>query len=341
MSLFFPLLALWVNQLRNLCGATLVLPKAILHSTLYHWGALSEAEVLPKRPAGSFGKFKISLPVYHQPVNQFYSSFIQIIYMNLDLTKRTALVCGSTQGLGYASAAELALLGCNVILMARSEEKLTAAIKTLDQSKQQQHQWLVADFTDTSAVKLAIDEFVKNNTVHILVNNTGGPPGGAALTAKPEEFLAAFNNHLINNHNLVQAVVPGMKAAGFGRIINIISTSVKSPIAGLGVSNTIRAAVANWAKTLATELGPFGITVNNVLPGFTKTVRADYVIAAKAKANNTSEEEVMKNLVAEIPVGRIGEPEEFGAAVAFLCSPAAAYINGINLPVDGGRLGCL
>lgn len=261
--------------------------------------------------------------------------------MNLDLTKKTALVCGSTQGLGYASAAELALLGCNVVLMARNEDKLKESVKTLDTLKDQKHQYLVADFSDTNLVKSAIDEFIKNNQIHILVNNTGGPPGGAALTAKPEEFLSAFNNHLINNHNLAQAVVPGMKDAGFGRIINIISTSVKIPIQGLGVSNTIRAAVANWAKTLATELGPFGITVNNVLPGFTKTVRADYVIAAKAQASNITEEEVMKNLIAEIPAGRIGQSEEFGAVVAFLCSPAAAYINGINVPVDGGRLGCL
>ena len=261
--------------------------------------------------------------------------------MNLDLSGKTALVCGSTQGLGYASAAELALLGCRVILMARNEDKLKDAVNTLGNSKNQHHEYLVADFTDTSAVKKVVDEYVKSNIIHILVNNTGGPPGGAALTSKPEEFLVAFNNHLINNHNLMQAVVPGMKEAGFGRIINIISTSVKNPIPGLGVSNTVRAAVANWAKTLATELGPFGITVNNVLPGFTKTVRADYVISSKAKANNISEDEVMKNLVAEIPVGRIGQPEEFGAAVAFLCSPAAAYINGINLPVDGGRLGCL
>ena len=261
--------------------------------------------------------------------------------MNLDLTKKTALVCGSTQGLGYASAAELALLGSNVVLMARNEGKLKESVKTLDTSKGQLHQYLVADFSDTTAVTSTIGEFAKNNTIHILVNNTGGPPGGTALAAKPEDFITAFNNHLINNHNLAQAVVPGMKAAGFGRIINIISTSVKNPIAGLGVSNTIRAAVANWAKTLATELGPFGITVNNVLPGFTKTVRADYVISSKAKANNVTEDEIMKQLVAEIPVGRIGQPEEFGAAVAFLCSPAAAYINGINLPVDGGRLGCL
>ena len=236
---------------------------------------------------------------------------------------------------------ELALLGCSVVLMARNEDKLKEVLPTLDSRKGQAHQYLVADFTDTAAVKKSIDGFVQNNRIHILVNNTGGPAGGQAINAKPEEFLAAFNNHLINNHNLVQAVVPGMKEAGFGRIINIISTSVKIPIAGLGVSNTIRAAVANWAKTLATELGSFGITVNNVLPGFTKTVRADYVVASKAKASGRTEEEVMKELVAEIPAGRIGQPEEFGAAVAFLCSPAAAYINGINLPVDGGRLGCL
>ena len=261
--------------------------------------------------------------------------------MNLDLTGKTALVCGSTQGLGYASAVELALLGCSVVLMARNEDKLKEVLPTLDSRKGQAHQYLVADFTDTAAVKKSIDGFVQNNRIHILVNNTGGPAGGQAINAKPEEFLAAFNNHLINNHNLVQAVVPGMKEAGFGRIINIISTSVKIPIAGLGVSNTIRAAVANWAKTLATELGSFGITVNNVLPGFTKTVRADYVVASKAKATGRTGEEVMKELVAEIPAGRIGQPEEFGAAVAFLCSPAAAYINGINLPVDGGRLGCL
>ena len=261
--------------------------------------------------------------------------------MNLDLLNKAALVCGSTQGLGYASAVELALLGCHVVLMARNEEKLKEAVETLDNSRGQQHQYLVADFADISAVKTAIESFIKNNTVHILVNNTGGPPGGTALAAKPEDFLSAFNNHLINNHNLTQAVVPGMKEAGFGRIINIISTSVKNPIAGLGVSNTIRAAVANWAKTLASELGPFGITVNNVLPGFTKTVRADYVISAKAKAGNMTEEAVLQQLVDESPAGRIGQPEEFGAAVAFLASPAAAYVNGINLPVDGGRLGCL
>lgn len=262
--------------------------------------------------------------------------------MDLNLEGKTAVVCGSTQGLGYACAVELALLGANIVLVARNEEKLKDVLKTLDISKGQKHQYLVADFSDHIQVKDAISGFVSlKNIAHILVNNTGGPAGGAALNATIEEFQQAFSNHLLCNHILTQALVPGMKAAGFGRIINIISTSVKQPIQGLGVSNTIRAAVANWSKTLATELGPFGITVNNVLPGFTKTVRADYVIQKKVKDSGKSEEQVMKDLVAEIPAGRIGQPGEFGAAVAFLCSPAAAYINGVNLPVDGGRLSCL
>ena len=262
--------------------------------------------------------------------------------MNLNLKNKTALVCGSTQGLGLASATEIALLGANVILMARDEEKLKNTLSKLDTSLGQQHNYIVADFSSHENVSAAINNYLKNgNQIHILVNNTGGPAGGKAIDANIEEYLQAFNNHLICNHILVQAIVPGMKAAGFGRIINVISTSVKQPLAGLGVSNTIRAAVANWSKTLSSELGQFGITVNNVLPGFTQTTRADYVIKKKAVDSGKSEEEVMKSLVAEIPVGRIGQPEEFGATVAFLCSPAAAYINGINLPVDGGRTGCL
>ncbi len=262
--------------------------------------------------------------------------------MNLDLSNRTALVCGSTQGLGLASAIELSKLGAHVILMARNKEKLQETLSKLDTSKNQQHDFIVADFSNPSMVKDAIQAYLsKEKIIHILINNTGGPAGGKAIDADPEQFLAAFNNHLICNQILVQAVVPGMKAAQFGRIVNVISTSVKQPISGLGVSNTIRAAVANWSKTLASELGPFGITVNNALPGFTQTVRADYVIQKKAADTGLSPDEVMLDLVKEIPVGRIGQPEEFGAVVAFLCSPAAAYINGINLPVDGGRTACL
>ena len=262
--------------------------------------------------------------------------------MNLDLTGRTAIVCGSTQGLGYASAVELALLGANVVLFARNEEKLKDAVKTLDSSNGQVHDYLVADFSNITEVKQVIEKFVAGGgRAEILINNTGGPARGKLMDETAGAFLQAFNAHLVNNHHLLQALEPGMKAANWGRIINIISTSVKAPLANLGVSNTIRAAVANWAKTLATELGPFGITVNNVLPGFTKTVRADYIIEKRVKDTGKSEEDIMAELVKEIPVGRIGQPEEFGAAVAFLCSPAAAYINGINLPVDGGRLVCL
>ena len=262
--------------------------------------------------------------------------------MDLDLTGKYAMVCGSTQGLGYASAVELALAGAHVILVARNEEKLQVAVKTLDTSKNQVHDYLVADFSDTVNLKNVIDEFIgSGRKANILVNNTGGPAGGTALEAKPEEFIAAFSAHLICNQILVQALVPGMKASGYGRIINIISTSVKQPLKNLGVSNTVRAAVANWSKTLANELGSFGITVNNVLPGFTKTVRADYIIDKKMKDTGKSEEEVIKEFVAEIPAGRMGNPEDFGAVVAFLCSPTAGYINGINLPVDGGRTACL
>ncbi len=262
--------------------------------------------------------------------------------MNLDLSGKNALVCGSTQGLGLASAIELASLGAEVTLMARNEIKLKETVKMLTNAKGQQHKYLVADFQIPQLVKNAITEyFSSNKSIHILINNTGGPKGGKAIDATVEEFLEAFNSHLICNHILVQAVVPSMKAAGFGRIINIISTSVKQPIPGLGVSNTIRGAVASWSKTLANELGEFGITVNNVLPGYTRTSRYDSIVKNKMAASGNSEEQIESAFLKEIPLNKIGTPEEFGAAVAFLCTPAASYITGINLPVDGGKLACL
>lgn len=262
--------------------------------------------------------------------------------MNLNLSGKTALVCGSTQGIGLAAAHELALLGAEVILMARNEEKLREAKDSLPFAKSQQHSYIVADFNDPDNVKAAIQQFKsKGGKVHILVNNTGGPPAGAALDAHSDDFIKAFNSHLICNQLLVQAVVSDMKSAGYGRIINIISTSVKQPIPGLGVSNTIRGAVANWSKTLAGELGPFGITVNNVLPGLTHTSRADYFIKKKAEDSGLAEKEMIEKMVSEIPARRMGQAAELGSAIAFLASPAAAYINGINLPVDGGRLACL
>jgi 3-oxoacyl-[acyl-carrier protein] reductase len=262
--------------------------------------------------------------------------------MNLNLIDKNAIVCGSTQGLGRATAIELALLGANVTLVARNEETLQETLKTLDTSLGQKHGYFVADFSNPENVKSGINQhLVTNPTVHILINNTGGPAGGAIVDANLEDFTQTFSNHLLCNHILVQACVGGMKSAGFGRIINIISTSVKQPITGLGVSNTIRGAVAAWGKTLANELGGFGITVNNVLPGYTKTARLDAVVGTRAKNSGVSNEQMEQILKSDIPAGRFGEAHEFGAAAAFLCTPAAAYINGINLPVDGGRLGSL
>lgn len=254
------------------------------------------------------------------------------------------MVCGSTQGIGKACAIDLALLGANVILVARDEEKLKQTLTELDGSSGQKHQYIAADFSKPEELIKRLSAFHlsgENPFFHILVNNTGGPPGGLAVEAKPEEFMQAFSNHLVCNQVLVQKVAEGMKAAGYGRIINIISTSVKMPIKGLGVSNTVRGAVANWAKTLATELGPYGITVNNVLPGATSTARLQSLIEIRAKKAGIKTEEEQKEWLKEIPAGRFAEASEIAHAVAFLASPAAAYINGINLPVDGGRLGCL
>lgn len=261
--------------------------------------------------------------------------------MNLDLKNKNAVVCGSTQGIGLASAIELALLGANITLVARDESKLQEALKKLDSSKGQKHGFIMADFTRPDELRQKMEQHVKKQVVHVLVNNTGGPAGGAALDAKPEEFTQAFSNHLLCNHHLVQAVVPGMKQEKFGRIINIISTSVKQPIKGLGVSNTIRAAVANWSKTLSLELGAFGITVNNVLPGATNTERLRTLQAARAQKAGVSVEEEKQEWLKEIPAGRFADASEIAAAVAFLASPAASYINGINVPVDGGRTGNL
>ena len=261
--------------------------------------------------------------------------------MDLDLSGKRAVVCGATQGIGKAAAMELAHLGASVTLFSRHEDKLKAVLAELPRKGSQKHDYLVADFNMPEDVKLAADIYSQNNPVHILINNTGGPPAGRAIDARSFEFQNAFQSHLICSHYLVQAFVPSMKKAKYGRIINIISTSVKAPIRGLGVSNTVRGAVANWAKTLSFELASYGITVNNVLPGATMTSRLELIIKGKSKSAGKSAEEVKKEMIDEIPAGRIGEAHEVASAIAFLATPAAAYINGINVPVDGGRTGNL
>ncbi len=248
-------------------------------------------------------------------------------------------MCGSTQGIGRAAAVELASRGAAVTLFSRDATALDRVRAELPGAG---HAFLVADFQDNESVRAAATAEVRDRgAFQILVNNTGGPPGGAIVDATPEAFLSAFRAHLVNNHLLAQVVIPGMKDAGYGRIVNIVSTSVKEPIPGLGVSNTTRAAVAGWAKTLASELARFGITVNNVLPGYTKTSRLDSIIAARAKAAGRSIDDVTRDMVAQVPAGRFGESWEIAAAIGFLASPAGGYITGISLPVDGGRISAL
>jgi 3-oxoacyl-[acyl-carrier protein] reductase len=261
--------------------------------------------------------------------------------MNLDLTGKTAIVCGSTQGIGWAAAQELAMMGARIVLIARDEEKLKACLPQLSSNENQQHTYLVADFAHPQSVEDAIQKFTGNDEAQILINNTGGPNPGPAIDAHIDDFRKAFNAHLVCNQILAQALVPGMKKAGYGRIINVISTSVKQPLPNLGVSNTIRGAVASWSKTLAMELGRFNITVNNVLPGATQTGRLEQIIQNKATKMGSTAENVTHEMAEEVPMKRLAEPQEIANAIAFLASPAASYINGINVPVDGGRTLCL
>jgi 3-oxoacyl-[acyl-carrier protein] reductase len=261
--------------------------------------------------------------------------------MNLSLEGKNAVICGSTQGIGLAIAEELALLGANCTLIARNEESLKEVIHNLDTTLRQEHNYLVADFSKVDEVKGIIEAHVRHHVVHILINNTGGPPAGPIVDAKEEDFLKAFNQHLICNHILTTAVVPSMKKERYGRIINIISTSVKIPLKNLGVSNTIRGAVGSWAKTMANELGQFNITVNNLLPGSITTQRLATIIEQAAKKGNVVIDVVEKNMKDEIPMKRFGEPSEIAAVAAFLASPAASFVNGVSIPVDGGRTGSL
>jgi 3-oxoacyl-[acyl-carrier protein] reductase len=271
-------------------------------------------------------------------ITTFYRRFD---YMNLSLEGKFAVVCGSTQGIGLAIAEELALLGANCTLIARNEEALKAAVHNLDIALRQQHGYLVADFNKPDEVGKVIMGHVVKNPIHILVNNSGGPPAGPIIEATEESFLNTFNQHLICNHILTKAVVPSMKKEGYGRIINVISTSVKIPLKNLGVSNTIRGAVASWAKSMANELGQFNITVNNVLPGFTSTQRLSSIIEGTAKRGNVVVDIVEKNMKEEVPMKRFADVSEVAAVAAFLASPAASYVNGVSIPVDGGRTGSI
>lgn len=261
--------------------------------------------------------------------------------LSLDLKGKRALVAGSTQGIGLASAQALATMGATCVLIARNEEALKEAVTKLSTYAGQEHSYLVADFSKPEEVKATAEAYVANDPIHILINNSGGPAAGPIVDAQVDQFLAAFQQHLICNHILATIVLDGMKEAGYGRIVNIISTSVKIPLKGLGVSNTIRGAVASWSKTLSNEVAKYGITVNNVLPGATLTGRLSTIIDNKASKQKISTEKVEEEMLSEIPANRFGKPEEIASVVAFLTTPAAGYVNGVSIPVDGGRTGSL
>jgi 3-oxoacyl-[acyl-carrier protein] reductase len=255
--------------------------------------------------------------------------------MESALAGKRALVCGSSQGIGRAAAAALAGAGAEITLLARNRATLEAVRAGLSGTG---HEVLVADFNEPETTRDTVAKHLSEcGPIHVLVNNSGGPAGGPVHAAAPDTFLTAFRQHLLVAQLLVQLVVPGMRESGYGRIINVISTSVKEPIPNLGVSNTTRGAVASWAKTLAGELGCYGITVNNVLPGYTRTARLDRLFAAQAERLGKTVPELEAEARASVPLARFAEPEEIAAAIAFLASPFAGYINGINLPVDGGR----
>lgn len=259
--------------------------------------------------------------------------------MTLDLSGKRAIVCGSTQGIGYAIAKLFAEHGAAVTLFARNQKKLEQAVSQLPNPNDQNHHFVVADFRDTEAVEAAISSYVKTvSPITILVNNSGGPPPGLLRESEAEAFLVAFRQHLIANHIIVQAVLPQMQSQRFGRIINIISTSVREPIPGLGVSNTIRAAVASWAKTLSREVAEWNITVNNILPGATDTERIQQLIHHKAEQTGKKAEQIRAEMEAEIPMKRFAKPEEIAAVALFLASEAASYVTGVSIPVDGGRM---
>ena len=258
--------------------------------------------------------------------------------MDLDLSGKHVLACGASEGIGFAAARELALLGADVTLLARRGDALRNACESLPKREGQRHDFVVADAARTDALANTVAELAAKHPVHILINNSGGPPGGPAHAAEVSAYLDAFTRHLVANHVLTQALLPGMRAAHWGRIVNVVSTSVYEPIANLGVSNTVRGAVASWAKTLSRELGPDGITVNNVLPGYTETARIAQIVQGAMARQGKPEAEVRSELASHVPLRRFAQPGEIGAAIAFLCSPAAGYVSGQSIAVDGGRM---
>jgi len=258
--------------------------------------------------------------------------------MKINLEGKKALVGASTQGLGKAIALQLASCGASVTLMARNEEKLKATIAELDTNFNQKHNYIVVDFYDFNDFESKTSTYFKQNTVDILVNNTNGPEAGGVFEKNTNHYQKAFDLLFKTTCHLTLLAVENMKKNNFGRIINTASLTVKEPLPNLVLSNTIRAAVAIWAKTLAKDVAPFGITVNTILTGLFDTERIQQLNKIQANTKGISLEENLKLMTQEIPAGRLGKPDEFGYLVAFLASNYSSYITGTNIAIDGGLI---
>lgn len=261
--------------------------------------------------------------------------------MSFDFAQKRVLVCGASQGIGAATANLLAKQGAELILVARNQTKLNEVQAQLSSSQGQQHQTFAIDLMQPSSLQEVLIQMLGRGPISVVVNNAGGPKSGPLLEASDDEFIHGFQAHILAASQIAKKLVPGMKEQKYGRFINIISTSVKAPISNLGVSNTIRGAMASWSKSLSTELAPFGVTVNNVLPGYTETPRLESLAQAAALKQNKSVDDIKAQWRQATPAGRFASPEEVAFAIAFLASSQAGFITGINLPVDGGRTPCL
>ena len=258
--------------------------------------------------------------------------------MIISLRNKSALIGGSSGGIGKAVAQQLANSGASVTLMSRSEDKLKAIVADLPVDQGQMHQYLVVDFSNFSGYQKLITTYFEKNDVDILVNNTQGPASGNALDKKVPDYQEAFDLLFKTTVFTTEMALKNMVKNKWGRIINIASVSVKEPLSYLALSNTIRAAVVTWAKSLATDVGEHCITVNSILTGYFDTDRIKQLNAKKAERLEISEHDVRADMESKVPVKRIGNPKEYGYLVAFLASEKASYITGTQIPIDGGLL---
>ena len=265
-----------------------------------------------------------------------YLKVLENSKVNIDMSDKKAIVCGGSSGLGFASAYQLASLGCQVTLVSRNKNKLEKAIALLP--RPESHKYHVCDLSVASEVNSFAEVLSQAGDTDILINNSGGPAPSLPTTVNLKSMQAAFQAHLYAGMTLSTAVVNGMKAKKYGRIIYITSVASRQPVGNLPVSNTVRCAIAGWSKTLAMEVAQYGITVNCILPGYTATNRLKELFGSASEKLGISEEDVANKVLKDIPMGRFALPEEFANVVAFFASPAASYLTGTSIPVCGGWL---